>query len=72
VTHLPCHRFDPPEDFAPFTLDPGGLYYVSALESAASALEVAAVAGRNVALLAAVQLRAAAGSGGTAAAAAAE
>jgi prenylcysteine oxidase/farnesylcysteine lyase len=43
-------RFHPPEEFAPFTLAPG-LCYGSALENAASAMEVAAVAGRNCALL---------------------
>ena len=32
--------FDPPEDFAPFTLCPG-LYYAAALENAASAMEIA-------------------------------
>jgi prenylcysteine oxidase/farnesylcysteine lyase len=43
-------RFAPPERFAPFELAPG-LCYASALENAASAMEVAAIAGRNCALL---------------------
>jgi prenylcysteine oxidase/farnesylcysteine lyase len=42
--------FDPPENFPPFALVPG-LYYTAALESAASAMEIAAIEGRNVALL---------------------
>lgn len=49
----PC-RAPPPrpaEDFAPFALGPG-LYYASALENAASAMEVAAIEGRMAALLA--------------------
>lgn len=41
--------FAPPERFSPFTLEPG-LYYNSAVESAASALEMSAVAARNNAL----------------------
>ncbi|KAF8056474.1 PCYOX1 [Scenedesmus sp. PABB004] len=43
-------RFDPPERFAPFALAPG-LCYINALESAASAMEVAAVAAANCAAL---------------------
>lgn len=42
--------FDPPENFPPFQLSPG-LYYANAWENAASAMEMAALAGRNVALL---------------------
>ncbi|PSC75950.1 prenylcysteine oxidase 1 [Micractinium conductrix] len=48
--------FDPPEDFAPFTLCPG-LYYAAALENAASAMEIAAIEGRMAALLTAQHLR---------------
>lgn len=44
--------FDPPENFPPFQLAEG-LYYNSAAENAASAMEIAAIEGRNVALLAA-------------------
>lgn len=51
--------FDPPEDFAPFTLG-DGLFYAAALENAASALEMAAIEGRMTALLAAKHLSAAA------------
>lgn len=43
-------RFQPQETFAPFLLGPG-LCYNNALENAASAMEVAAVAARNCALL---------------------
>lgn len=55
VTSLPLPisitiRFDPPEQFAPFTLAPG-LCYNNALENAASAMEVAAVAAKNCVLL---------------------
>lgn len=44
------HRFQAPEKFAPFLLGPG-LCYNNALENAASAMEVAAVAAKNCALL---------------------
>lgn len=43
-------RFHPPEQFAPFTLSQG-LYYNNALENAASAMEIAAIEGKNSALL---------------------
>ena len=43
-------RFDAPENFPPFKLSEG-LYYSSAWENAASAMEMASLAGRNVALL---------------------
>jgi hypothetical protein len=56
---LPPHRFDAPEDFAPFKLAEG-LFYASALENAASAMEIAAIEGRMAALLAAQHLRQAA------------
>ncbi len=50
-------RFSPPERFAPFALAPG-LAYTSALENAASAMEMAAIAGVNAALLTAQHLAA--------------
>jgi len=43
--------FDPPENFPPFELGPG-LFYPPAMENAASAMEISAIVGRNVALLA--------------------
>lgn len=48
--------FDPPENFPPFVFAPG-LYYTAALESAASAMEIAAIEGRNVAMLCSQYLR---------------
>lgn len=48
--------FDPPENFSPAVLAEG-LYYTNSLETAASALEVAAIWGRNGAALAARYLR---------------
>jgi hypothetical protein len=47
--------FDPPENFPPFQLSQG-LYYANAWENAASAMEMAALGGRNVALLTAQYL----------------
>jgi hypothetical protein len=47
--------FDPPENYPPFQLSQG-LYYPNAWENAASAMEMAALGGRNVALLAAEYL----------------
>ena len=47
--------FDPPENFPPFQLN-SGLYYANAWENSASAMEMAALGGRNVALLAAQYL----------------
>lgn len=44
-------KFDPPEKFSPFVLAPG-LFYNNALENAASAMEMSAVAAANNALLA--------------------
>lgn len=44
-------RFSPPESFAPFQLAPG-LYYGNALETAASAMEIAGIAACNNVLLA--------------------
>ncbi|KAG2446235.1 hypothetical protein HXX76_000827 [Chlamydomonas incerta] len=52
-------RFAPPERFPPFLLGPG-LVYGNALEPAASAMEMAAVAAANSALLVARHLQAAA------------
>jgi len=49
---FPLCRFHPPEQFAAFELAEG-LYYNNAFENAASALEIAAIAGKNSALLAA-------------------
>lgn len=48
-------RFSAPERFAPFRLLPG-LCYVNAIENAASAMEMSAIAGRNCALMAAQHL----------------
>jgi hypothetical protein len=50
------HRFQPPEKFTPFLLGPG-LCYNNALENAASAMEVAAVAAKNCVLLVQQHLR---------------
>lgn len=47
--------FDPPENYPPFQLSQG-LYYANAWENAASAMEMTALGGRNVALLAAQHL----------------
>ena len=43
-------KFAPPEDFAPFQLAKG-VYYNNALENAASAMEMSAIAAKNSALL---------------------
>lgn len=43
-------RFDPPEQFAPFVLA-DGLFYSNAIETAASAMEMSAIAAKNSALL---------------------
>lgn len=43
-------QYDPPELFAPFKLAPG-LFYGNAWESAASAMEMSAIAAKNSALL---------------------
>jgi hypothetical protein len=48
--------FNPPELFPPFQLAEG-LYYTAAWENAASAMEMAAIGGKNVALLAANHLK---------------
>ena len=49
-------HFSPPESFAPFQLAPG-LYYGNALETAASAMEIAGIAACNNVLLAGQYLR---------------
>ena len=43
-------KFSPPERFAPFKLAPG-VFYNNALENAASAMEMSAIAAHNSALL---------------------
>jgi prenylcysteine oxidase / farnesylcysteine lyase len=43
-------KFAPPEEFAPFRLAEG-IFYNNALENAASAMEMSAVAAKNNALL---------------------
>lgn len=48
--------FDPPENFSPAELAEG-MYYTNGMENAASALEVAAIWGRNGAALAGQYLR---------------
>ena len=42
--------FNPPEQFAPFNLQPG-LCYANTIENAASAMEMAAISGKNCALM---------------------
>ena len=44
-------HYDPPEQFPPFVLDNGGLFYINCIEKAASALEMSAIGAKNVALL---------------------
>ena len=44
-------HYTPPEKFSPFVLD-DGVFYVNAIERAASAMEMSAIGGRNAALLA--------------------
>lgn len=44
-------HYTTPEQFAPIILDGHNLYYVNTFESAASAMEASAVAGKNVARL---------------------
>ena len=45
-------RFSPPEQLPPFRIAKGhNVYYLNALESAVSAMEISAIAGRNIALL---------------------
>ena len=51
VPWLAYPLYAPPEGFLPFVLDEG-VFYVNAIEYAASAIEMSAIAGNNVALLA--------------------
>ena len=56
VSWLAYPKYDPPEKFLPFTLDEG-VFYVNAIERAASAMEMSAIGGRNTALLTSQYLR---------------
>ena len=51
VFWLAYPHYTPPEKFKPFVLD-DGIFYVNAIEWAASAMEMSALSGRNAALLA--------------------
>eukprot|EP00111_Clytia_hemisphaerica_P007351 TCONS_00021385-protein len=51
VSWLAYPHYSPPEKFLPFELDEG-VFYVNAIERAASAMEMSAIGGRNAALLA--------------------
>ncbi|XP_066933651.1 prenylcysteine oxidase 1-like isoform X2 [Clytia hemisphaerica] len=51
VNWLAYPHYSPPEKFLPFELDEG-VFYVNAIERAASAMEMSAIGGRNAALLA--------------------
>lgn len=50
VSWLAYPHYTPPEKFLPFVLDEG-VFYVNAIERAASAMEMSAIGGRNAALL---------------------
>lgn len=50
VSWLAYPHYTPPERFTPFVLD-DGVFYVNAIERAASAMEMSAIGGRNAALL---------------------
>ena len=50
ITWLAYPHYTPPEKFSPFLLD-DGLFYVNAIERAASAMEMSSIGGRNAALL---------------------
>ena len=50
ITWLAYPHYSPPENFSPFVLD-DGVFYVNAIERAASAMEMSAIGGRNAALL---------------------
>ena len=50
VIWLAYPHYTPPEKFLPFILD-DGVFYVNAIEWAASAMEMSALSGRNAALL---------------------
>jgi len=51
ITWLAYPHYTPPESFLPFELDKG-VFYVNAIERAASAMEMSSIGGRNAALLA--------------------
>lgn len=50
ISWLAYPHYTPPERFAPFVLDEG-VFYVNAIERAASAMEMSAIGGRNAAIL---------------------
>ena len=50
VAWLAYPKYEPPEQFLPFHIE-DGVFYVNAMERAASDMEMCALAGRNVALL---------------------
>ena len=56
VVWLAYPHYTPPEKFLPFVLDEG-IFYVNAIEWAASAMEMSALSGKNAALLAAQFLK---------------
>lgn len=51
IDWLAYPQYSPPEEFPAFVLD-DGVFYINGFEKAASAMEVSAVGGMNVALLA--------------------
>lgn len=51
VNWMAYPQYDPPEEFPPFVLD-DGVFYVNAVEMAASAMEMSAIGAKNAALLA--------------------
>lgn len=51
VSWMAYPQYDPPEEFPPFILD-DGVFYVNAVEMAASAMEMSAIGAKNAALLA--------------------
>ena len=55
VDWLAYPQYQPPEHFPPFILD-DGVFYVNAIEQAASAMEMSAIGARNASLLAAEYL----------------
>ena len=56
VDWLAYPNYSPPESFPPFVLDEG-LFYISGIEKAASAMEMSAIGAKNCALLARQYLR---------------
>ena len=56
IEWLAYPHYTPPEKFTPFKLD-NGVFYVNAIERAASAMEMGAIGGRNAALLATQYLK---------------